>query len=476
VDGTTVESFTVSGAGERELAYEMDLDAGAHELRWDIHEIDSTAIYLHRVVIEGPIDPLAESRGAERAACAEALVTDFAPRVYRRPVSASESEGLSALYAAGSEIGGFWDGLDALFAGLFQSPKFLYLIEHGSEESEHRELTPWETAARLSYSLCERPPSGEVVQAAIDGSIADAEVRGTLARTLLASSGCDTTLSRFYQQWLWLDRLPDAARDPLIYPSFDAALRQALLDDSLTTLRELTLADGATLPELFNSAEAFVSPATAAIWGVRAPDAAATRVTLPPERAGVLTHPALMAVTSKFDATSPVFRGVFVLKNLLCSTLPNPPPTVDTTPPAPDPTMTTRERFAAHTDNPECAACHQQIDPIGFALEDFDAIGRHRTSENGLPIDSVGGVPSIGIGATSLSGGAELGRALATTPELERCFSRSWLRFALGRYERADGGDAATLEIVGRTASLNGVAEALVELVKSPTFVTRRLP
>jgi len=474
IDDVSMQSFTVNGA--MELTYETDIEAGAHSLRWDISGIDSTVFYVHGARIEGPLDLGAEQHAAARQTCTDQIVSDFAARVFRRPLAAAEQQALHDLYAAGLEAGGFWFGLRALFDGLFQSPKFLYLIEQGSEASGQVELTAWELASRLSYALCERPPDDALRQAASDDSLLDPAVLANFAQALLDAPCGRETASRFYQQWLFLDRLLDQARDPAVYPNFTAELRAAMLDDSLTYLSELTFAERVTLSSLFDSSSAFVSQQTADLWGVSSSAADPVKVDLPPERAGLLTHPALLAVTSKFDSTSPVFRGAFVLRNLLCEELPPPSKDIDVTPPEFDPTKTTRERFAAHTDSPACAPCHERIDPVGFSLENFDAIGRYRSEENGLPIDSSGGVPSIGIADGSLHGGAELSRAIAKSAELSRCFARGWWRFALGRYETPDEDAAGMIQTVADDASLTSVVDALQALVESPAFMLRRRP
>src|SRR5690606_21249443 len=140
-------------------------------------------------------------------------------------------------------------------------------------------------------------------------------------------------------------------------------------------------------------------------------------------RAGILTSPSILAVTGTFDGTSPVHRGVYVLEQMLCSRPPPPPGDVEIVPPPPDPALTTRERWAAHSDDPVCSSCHRVIDPVGFAFEGSAGIGRHRTEENGHPVDASGGIPTLGLEDGSLVGGAELSRALASAMELRSCLA-----------------------------------------------------
>ncbi len=437
------------------------------------NEVSATLLAGGRLgeLADGCSGVTADSAAADQDGCVDGLLAQFAPLVYRRPLSAAEEQDLFDLYVEGTALGGFDEGVGIFFEALLSSPKFLYLIEQGTEASNHEDLSQWEIASRLSYALCERPPDETLRAAAAAGTLADPEVLGQHAEALLSAPCGEETVLRFYTQWLRLDALETAARDPELYPGFTSEARTALLEDTLAYLRELNFDLAGTLKELFDEGEAWVSPATASFWGVPAPSTR-ERVALGSERAGILTHPSWLAVTSKFDSTSPVHRGVFVLRNLLCVSLSPPPEGVDTTPPPFDPSLTTRERFAAHTQNPECAGCHAAIDPVGFALEDFDAVGRHRTTDNGKPVDSAGGVPSIGIEPDAVDGGAELGRALADSDALRSCFAKRWLRFSEGRYDNDD--DEATLAAVEAEVAGASLRDAMLSLVTQPAFVKRR--
>src|SRR5690606_33170987 len=145
----------------------------------------------------------------------------------------------------------------------------------------------------------------------------------------------------------------------------------------------------------YDADHTWVDAVAASLYGLAVSGDQQVRVDLPPERRGFLTLPGLLTVTSKFTQTSPVHRGAFVIRDLLCGKLANPPDDLDITPPAFDPSLTTRERWAAHSADPACSSCHVRIDPVGFALEEFDAMGRHRTTENGKPVDAAGGLPDL---------------------------------------------------------------------------------
>jgi hypothetical protein len=166
-----------------------------------------------------------------------------------------------------------------------------------------------------------------------------------------------------------------------------------------------------------------------------------------------------------------VRRGVFVLEHMLCQELPLPPPELMVAPPPPDPNATTRERWEQHSADPTCAGCHALIDPIGFTFEEFDAIGQHRTEENGRAVDPTGGAPSIGKDDGTLAGAADLARAVADSPEAVSCFAKQWMRFTLGRLETdTDEDSLATVEEALASGSLK---EALVSITATSAFTFR---
>jgi hypothetical protein len=210
----------------------------------------------------------------------------------------------------------------------------------------------------------------------------------------------------------------------------------------------------------------------APLYGVTTATATPAVVDLPPERRGILTQPSLLALTSDPDASSPVKRGVFVLQALLCQQLPQRPPNLQITTPVANDALTTRDRWAQHSADPNCSFCHSMLDPVGFAMEDFDAIGRYRTMENGQPVDASGGLPSLGVPDRTVTGAAQLSDVIAGRDELRACFSRQWLRFGLGRLEAQ--GDAAALQPVLDVARADGsIKQALLALVRTEAFRQR---
>ena len=479
-DLNELDSFPVAsnGAAPVELTTTQTLAAGSVDLRY-VFSDNNEVIHILDLIIEGPLDEV--DAPAERRDCAEALISDFASRAYRRPLTPDEHDRLLAVYDFGVADGTFHDASRMLFQALLGSPHFLYLIERGTPEPDRPgwyRLDDWELATRLSYSLCEQPPDAELRTAAAAGELHEPQqIRDQAVRLLDAPCGRDT-VARFYRQWLHLEQLVGLNRDPEVYPDFVAAtMPDAMLREADRFLAELTWNENATMADLMTADHTWVDATGAALYGLDVPGDELVRVELPPERLGLLTLPGVLTVTSKFSQTSPVHRGVFVIRDLLCGTLASPPSDIDITPPPLDPSLTTRERWAAHSSDPACAGCHVRLDPVGFALEEFDAIGRHRTEENGKPIDASGGLPDLGVPDGELVGGVELAELIAGSEQAAACFARQWFRFAGGRLEQVDSIDDTTLELIrGLEGNPNSIHAALLAYVESETFLFRVVP
>lgn len=451
VDGEVVASWDEGGDAPLTLTWQGPLAAGNHQLAFDFRYLPAGGnpyVWVQSLSVTGPLDPAA-ARTAERRACVADLVDALAPRAFRRPLASAERDRLLALHDDALAAGGtFGEALAMVLRAILSSPKFLYLIETGTAVAPGRfALDDWAIAARLAYALCESPPDAPLRARAAAGELQDGAAVRAEAERLMGEPCARETLRRFYRQWLWLDRLPSTARDPALFPSYSSATSESLLREADRFLEAATFEERLDFEALHTTRRSYVDTIVADLYGldpVPAPPAppALVAAELPPERSGLLTLPGVLAVTSKFSQTSPVIRGVYVLEQILCDDLPSPPDEVDTTPPALDPAATSRERWAAHSESDACRPCHDRIDPIGFLFEEFDATGRHRTSENGLPIDATGYAPALGIREPVLEGVAPLAALVATSERATTCLSRQWLRFALGRLEEDPDADA----------------------------------
>ena len=448
-----------------------------------IHEEAYTALAneIHTSLMQDRLTPLvpgctaAPDEGADNATalsarrrCAQDFVDRVAPIAWRRPLADQERSRMMALYDASER---YLQGMWMLVHAIFRSPNFLYLVEigRGLDTTGQRRLTDFELAARLSYALCQQPPDAVLRQAAEQGTLSDADTfRGQVSR-LLEQSCARETLHMLWDEWLGLDRLSSMTHDPTVFPEYTPEMGSGMAQETYAYLDHMMFEANASLEEVFSADYSWLNPEVAPLYGLAGANG---KTTLPPERHGLLTHPSLLSLWSLPNQTSPIKRGAHIVINVLCGRLPPQPEGLSVVPPALDPNATTRERYAQHRANPVCAACHQSIDPPGFALEDFDALGRHRTTENGFPIDARGGIPILGVDDLTVNGGAELAAIVARAPELGVCFTRRVLRFALGRGETAEDLTAAkpVLDLIESGA---GLRDILVATLMTHPFLHR---
>lgn len=467
---------TANMRGPTAVVFPMQVDnAGDTVVRFefDTLPLDNTLTFEYvGLDLEGPLD-LGGTSDA-RQACATELVDSFAPRAYRRPLSAVQRQTLLDTYDAGVRNGDPGLGLTALIQAILTSPYFLYLVEVGTPVSGLpgvRRLDSFEVAARLSYALCEQPPDETLVLAAQSAGLETVAQVEAHARRLLELPCAKDTIAHFFEQWLWLDQLSQLKKDSELFPEFNPQVAAGMKSEVNRFIHELLWTEDGSLQTLFTSRRVWPDPRSAFLYGwenVTSPN----EMTLPEARAGLLMHPGVLAVSSGSRESSPVLRGVYLLEQVLCSELPDPPADLVIPPLPPDPAGTTRQRLTEHTRNESCRGCHSLIDPVGFLLEEFDALGRHRTTEHGAPVDATGSIPSLGIEANSLSGGIDLIEALAAAPQTTDCFSRQWLRFVLGR--TLDEGDENEVLKMAATLKDRSLREAFVQSFASPAFLHRR--
>jgi hypothetical protein len=307
--------------------------------------------------------------------------------------------------------------------------------------------------------------------AAAEGSLAsDAEIEEQ-ARRLLGTPRAREMASDFMLQWLGMQRLDGAARQSAdvtagpteFVPDWKASIA-AFIEDAVFT-------QGSS-GSLFTSATVYVTPALASLYGTPVPTGALAPVSLPGERFGLLTQPALMALLAHADQSAPVLRGAFVRERVMCVEVEPPPPDVNANPPVVDPTATTRERFRQHTADPTCAGCHLLIDGIGWGFEQFDQLGRYRELENGLPIDTSGDVVDTNDPELDgpLTGAEDLAIRLSESSRVRDCLATQWYRYAMGRVE--SDADLCSLDAVKeRFAQSDGnFRELLVGIALSEAF------
>jgi hypothetical protein len=469
LDGELVDTITDFSGPPYTVTVDVAAE-GSGVLDYAINGTGNFTLLVRGLAVEGPADPGAHFV-EEREACVTAVVDRLAPLAFRRPLDAERRERIVGLVPLAD--GDYGEALEMVFEAIFANPSFLYLVEIGSELDDEPgtfALDAHERAARLSYALCESPPDTGLREAAAANALTTPEQIAPHVRRLLDSPCGRATVQRFFSQLLLLYKVLDLDRDPNLFAEYSPEVAAGMLAETERFLHELVWEENASLSTMLAADYSWPDPRSAFLYGIDAP-AEQMRMALPKERAGILTQPSVLAVTSTFDTTSPVARGVFVLEHILCEELPPPPPGLMVAPPPPDPDATTRERWEQHSADPTCSACHAHIDPIGFTLEEFDAIGRHRTMENGRAVDATGGAPAIGADDGTLEGGAALARAVAQSPEAVECFAKQWLRFSLGRLET--NSDDESIEIIEAALADGSLHDALVAITTTAAFTYR---
>ena len=356
-------------------------------------------------------------------------------RAFRRPPTTEELAAFETLLESATTQWGATRGREMVVSAVLQSPQFLYRLEPADQRApgEVVQNGPFEMATRLSYLVWATMPDEALFAAAEADELRTAEQVEAQVRRMLADPRAEAMVGHFYRQWLELDRFDALVKDAATFPgatdvaddwraSIDAYVRWAHFES-----------DG-TLETLMTSDKVFVTPDLAALYGVDG-GAGLEAVAMGEERAGLLTQPALLALLAYPAQGSPIHRGIFVRENLLCQALAPPPADQLIAPPDPDPNATTRERFAEHTANPDCAGCHELIDPLGFGFETYDGVGRYRTEEAGISIDASGELVASGDSALDgpFDGAVELAQRLATSEVLANCVADQWTTFALGQ-------------------------------------------
>ena len=375
----------------------------------------------------GPADP-----GAEQ--CARSILSTLARRAYRRPVTDADLEVLLGFYRAGRRDGGFERGIQVALERLLASPDFLFRIVEDPPDSAPGavyEITDLELASRLSFFLWSSIPDDELLEVAGRGELRDEAVLVEQTRRMLADPRSASLITNFAGQWLRLRNLPGIDRDAHLFPDFDDNLRRAMRRETELLLETIAREDRSML-ELLAADYTFVNERLARHYGI--PNVAGShfrRVPVTdPNRRGILGHASILTVTSQSNRTSPVTRGKWILENLLGAPPPAPPDEV----PGLEETRlegTLRERMVQHRRNPVCASCHQAMDPLGFALENFSPLGEWRTVDAGFPVDAGGAMPD---GITTFDGVSGLRRALLDKSDVFiSTLTEKLMIYALGR-------------------------------------------
>ena len=371
----------------------------------------------------------------EEPACARQILSSLARRAYRRPVDDSDVQGLIDFYNQGQVEGGFDTGIQFALERLLVSPDFLFRIEQDpldAQPGSMYSITDTELASRLSFFLWSSAPDDELLDLVERGALRNPGVLEAQVTRMMTDSRSSGFIENFVGQWLYLRNLDGIYPDPTAFPEFDENLREAFQRETELFIGDQIHSDR-SLRELLSADYTYVNERLAEHYGI--PGIYGNRyrkVTLEgAERGGLLGHGSLMMVTSYPNRTSPVLRGKFVLENLLGGPPPEPPPNVPALETSRGGTLLTmREAMAMHRENPACRVCHAAMDPIGFSLENYDAVGKWRTQFAGQPIDASGLLPD----GNTFDGPDGLRELLLERPDdFVGTITEKLMRFALGR-------------------------------------------
>ncbi len=412
---------------------------------------------------------------AEEGACAERIISSLARRAYRRPIAADDLPPLIALFRQGAAADGFAAGVRLALLKILVSPEFIFRMEFDPPDASaghaHR-ISDVELASRLSFFLWSSIPDDELLAVAERGGLADASVLEHQVRRMLADPRSHALVKNFAGQWLFLRNIARIQPDPAAFPNFDENLRQAL-EQETELLVDSTLREDRSIVDLLTSDYTFVNQRLAEHYGIKGIYGSEFRrvAVNDPNRQGLLGQASILTVTSYPNRTAPTIRGKWVLEQLLGTPPPPPPPNVpslkEDTSVQP---VTMRQRMEQHRANPACAVCHRVMDPLGFALENFDGLGRWRDSAapGAGPIDSSGVLPD----GTRFEGPAGLREVLLSRRELfVETFTERLLTYALGR--GVEEYDRPVIRRIVRQVDEPRWSSIILGIVKSAPFQMR---
>jgi hypothetical protein len=394
---------------------------------------------------------------------------------YRRPLSSNDMKSLMAFYDQGATEGGFEFGIRSALEAILASPHFVFRVEEtrsGAKAGESYAIADLDLASRLSFFLWAQPPDSTLIDLAKRGQLSNPATLQAQAQRMLADPRSEALATRFAAQWLRLQDVEKVHPDALQYPDF----RQQLADDMRRETEVFfyqLVRENRSLLDLFSADYTYVNESLAKHYGmsnVNGPEF--RRVNYPDgRRRGLLGQASILTLTSHANRTSPVLRGKWVMEVLLGSPPPPPPPNVpdlEKTGESKDGRMlSTRERMEQHRENPTCRSCHQYMDPIGLALDNFDVIGQWRVRENGAALDTRGQL----YDGTPVSNLEDLQRALIKRPTpLIRTFTQNLMAYAIGR--RIEYYDQPTIRRIASDAQPGGfrINDFILGVIKSDAF------
>ena len=462
-----------------------------YQARYNMHRHPRLSPAIYQVSITGPYeskeagDTLSRrkifvsypAKPSEEDACAERILSAFMRKAYRRPVTGADLAKPLEFYREAKAAGGFEAGIGSALSAVLVSPEFLFRIERDPADvapgTAYR-ISDVALASRLSFFLWSSIPDEELLAAAERGELHRPKILEKQVRRMLADPRAGSLVENFAAQWLYLRNLDSFTPDLRLFPDFDDNLREAFRRETELHFEALLKEDRNVL-DLLKADHTFLNERLAKHYGI--PNVYGSqfrRVALGPDsqRGGLLRQGSVLTVTSYATRTSPVIRGHWILGNLLGTPPPPPPANVpDLKENTVSDSLPMRARLAEHRANAACASCHNLMDPVGFALENFDAIGRWRVAEDGLPVDASGGFPD----GSKFTGVAGLEAGLLRHPELfVGTMTEKLLTFALGRGIEEHDAPAVRRIVQDAKGAGNRFSSVIIGIVNSTPFTMRK--
>jgi len=410
-------------------------------------------------------------------ACFQSFVKTFGRLAWRQPLTTAQVTRYAQLISSvATSAADAYEGMRAGMSTLLQSPNFLFRVEQGappaSGGSGFWQYTSSEIASRLSYFLTNSTPDSTLLDVADANGLQGADAIRQQAERLLSGQAGRESVGNFVTELFQLGIIATHAKDQTLFPQYTPTLQTAMMQEIPAMFQALVFDQNGSALDFFTTRNTFVTKELAALYGLPTTGLSSTSLTaatLPATglRAGFLGSAGFLSLYASQLEPSPTLRGKFIRETLLCETIPPPPPGVNTV--LPDPpagvVLTKRQRMVMHEQSPSCAACHKAMDPMGFPLENFDAIGQFRTTDNGITIDASGDLDGV-----AFNGPIELGQQLAKRPEAAACLVRNFYRYGTGHVETPN--EQTVLDTLNAQFGSGGyhVRDLLLAIVTSDGF------
>ena len=414
---------------------------------------------------------------------ARAFITAFGKRAFRRPLTSAEVDKYVGLFKQGATViassDPIADGVELVLTTMLQSANFVYRMEIGAGPAVNGKiaLTDYEMASRLSYSLGNTMPDDQLLALADSGQLHTNDQVYAQAKRLLDSAGGHATVRDLYHQTFRAVDPTNVIRDPMLNPAFVTGMGATMKHEQDLFVDEAIFNKNGNLKELLTGPYTFVNKDTAPLYGVPAPSGTDwAKVDLDPkQRGGLYTQLGFLTATATDKATRPIIRGVHMNRAVLCANVPPPPPGVNTNPPPSTGPMTTRQYFEMITAPALCQGCHGVlINPLGFAFENYDNLGRYRTKEGDLPIDAKA-TYTFKDGSKTFSNAIDLMNVIAQDEDAHRCYAEGLFSYFYGRDSAADSdADKALVDAISRRSSQGAPVKSMIlDLAATDSFLYR---